>query len=197
MGGGSLHSILRSDRALDWWDGTAKSIVVLGIVLGMIALHDSGIYHRDLKPVNVLLDDDHRPRVYNFGSSRDQSLEMTLNCSTQVGTPLYMAPELFEEIAYDEKVDTYSFAVMLYEIIVGTSVFSPKLSPTQLARKVTVARQRAEIPDTVSEFVRKLIVRGWSEDPAERPSFAQIYDELVANDFCIEAEGFRRQDVRA
>jgi serine/threonine protein kinase len=197
MGGGSLHSVLRSSPPPGWWDGTAKSIVVLGIVLGMMALHDLGIWHRDLKPGNVLLDEDHRPRVCDFGSSRHQSLELTLTGGTQVGTAIYMAPELFDEIGYNEKVDIYSFALMLYEITVGRSVFSPTLSLAQLCRKVAVSGQRAEIPDTVPELARKLIVSGWSEDPAKRPSFAGIYDELAANDFCVEAEGFKREYIRA
>jgi serine/threonine protein kinase len=130
MFGGSLGDVLESRPSR--WDGTAKSIVVAGIVEGMKVMHDSGIIHRDLKPSNVLLDADRRPRLRNFGSSRDQYLTCTL--TGEVGTPWYMAPELYDEDDYDEKVDIYSFALMLYEVVVGRPVFPRTLTARSSSR---------------------------------------------------------------
>jgi hypothetical protein len=133
MPNGSLAETLESGPA--WWDGTAKSIVACGVVRGMMKIHQSSIIHRDLKPSNILLDGDRRPRICDFGSSRDQSLAHPL--TTQVGTPLYMTPELFEEEPYNEKVNVYSFALVLYEIVVGRPVFARSLTLPQLFRKLT------------------------------------------------------------
>jgi serine/threonine protein kinase len=192
MSGGPLNGVLQSRPS--WWNGTAKSIVVAGIVLGMIAVHESGFIHRDLKPSNILLDDDHRPRISDFGSSQGQSVTGTLTGGFQIGTPLYMAPELYEQEGYSEKVDVYSFALILYEIVVGRQVFSSSLTLPQLALKVAKGG-RAEIPPDVDKLVADLIQRGWSASPAERPSFRAIYEDLRAHEFCIARGAFESRKV--
>jgi serine/threonine protein kinase len=68
MRGGSLKDVLASCPWW-WWNGMAKSIVVCGIASGMKFMHASGIIQPDLKPGNILLDDEHRPRICDFGSS--------------------------------------------------------------------------------------------------------------------------------
>jgi serine/threonine protein kinase len=129
---GSLRDVLASDSS--WWNGTAKSIVIVGVVVGMIFMHELGTIHRDLKPGNILLDECHRPRICDFGSSRDLSLSATM--TSKIGTPLYMAPELYNDTEdYDNKIDVYSFSLILFEIVTGRSVFSPTLNPIQLARE--------------------------------------------------------------
>jgi hypothetical protein len=192
MPGGSLADVLESNPS--WFTGTAKSIVAAGIVIGMSSVHTSGIIHRDLKPSNILLDADRRPRISDFGSSRDLDLMRTLTGGGQVGTPLYMAPELYEERDYDEKIDVYSFALVLYEIVVGHPVFPPTLTFMQLCAKI-LRNERAEIPSNVEGLVADLIRRGWSSDPAERPSFAEIYEILRQNNFRITSDDFDASEV--
>jgi hypothetical protein len=190
MQGGSLQSVLASPPS--WWTGTAKSIVVAGIAFGMAFTHECGIIHRDLKPSNILLDEKHRPRICDFGSSRDQSLSRTV--TGMVGTPLYMAPELYDDVDYDGKVDVFSFSLILYEIVVGHPVFSAQLSLGQLALKVAKG-MRADIPAAVKSFVARLIRRGWSANPAERPSFTEIVEELRSHSFCVVRDGFNCEEV--
>jgi serine/threonine protein kinase len=190
MSGGSLSDLLESRP--NWWDGTAKSIVVAGIVRGMRAIHDSGIIHRDLKPSTVLLDAARRPRICGFGSNRDQCLTSTL--TGQVETPWYMAPELYDAEDYNEKVDIYSFALMLYEVVVGRPVFPRTLTLASLKAKVSNG-ERAEIPGGLEDIVADVIQEGWSQDKNDRPSFADIYDKLRQNDFCVDREGFNSMTV--
>jgi serine/threonine protein kinase len=192
MPGGSLHDVFESNPL--WFTGTAKSIVAAGIVIGMISVHKMRIIHQDLKPSNVLFDTDRRPRISDFGSSRDLNLRGTLTGGGQVGTSIYMAPELYEEGDYDEKIDVYSLALILYEIVVGHPVFPPTLTLMQLCAKI-LRNERAEIPSNVEGFVAHLIRRGWSSDPAERPSFAEIYALLRQNDFRITSEDFDAREV--
>jgi serine/threonine protein kinase len=128
MAGALLKEVLASPPA--WCTGTAKSIAVVGIVAGMAFAHESGIVHRDLKPSNILLDENYRPRICDFGSSRDQSSSTIL--TETVGAPPHRALELSEDADYD----VFSFMLILYEIVVGQSAFSPLLAFPQLYQKL-------------------------------------------------------------
>jgi serine/threonine protein kinase len=166
-----------------WFDGTVKAKIIVGIVHGMMHLHRAGIIHRDLKPTNILLDHYHHPKLSDFASSRDQSLEMTMTLRS--GTVGYMAPEMYNDYGYTELVDVYSFALILYEILVGRPVFEPALAPGEV---FTLARsgERPPLPDALPGFVKGVIMRGWSPAPKERPPFQEIWDILVANEFAID-----------
>jgi hypothetical protein len=151
MSGGSLAEVIRLGPS--WWTGTAKSIVIIGIVLGMVEAHRNNIIHGSLKSDNVLLDDRHRPRISGFGTG-------SVHCR---------APD-----------DVFSFGVILYEVVVEASVSS-----------------ETEIPESVDEFARGLIRQCCAEKPAERPSFAQICEQLHKLSFRIDANGLKEDEVRA
>jgi WNK lysine deficient protein kinase len=94
-----------------------------------------------------------------------------------------MAPEQYET-QYNEKVDIYSFGLILYEIVVGKPVFDPSLSMAQLYRKA-VSGERPVIPRTVVSSVKSLIERCWAVRPVSRPSFNDILMELKSHDFIV------------
>jgi serine/threonine protein kinase len=191
LGGGSLFEILSNPPG--WWTPTRKAQTIAGIVSGMIYIHSCDIIHRDLKPSNILFDDEHRVRIADFGSSRYYELDVTMTRS--VGTPLYMAPELFTQVAhYTPSVDVYSFGLILYEVVVGDSVLS---SPESQRSTYLLLGQglRPEIPSSVSEGVRDLISRCWSRDSESRPSFRDILEDLQRLNFEI-VEGVRSTEVR-
>ena len=112
---GTLSNVLKTQPKE--WNATKKLINIYGIVLGMKYLHEHNILHRDLKPDNVLLDENYYPKITDFGVSRmfDWNLTQKKTRSFE-GTPLYMAPEIFEDAYYSFKADTYSFSIILYEI---------------------------------------------------------------------------------
>jgi serine/threonine protein kinase len=192
MAGGSLSDALTAHAP--WWDETAKSIVITGVVEGMMTIHAAGVIHRNLKPSNILLDPDHRPRISDFGSSRDQSLSLTL--TRGVGTPFYMAPELFDRDDYNEKVDVYSFALLLHEVVVGQPAFGTSLTRMQLCRWMLDGR-RPDIPPEVPGFVHRLIQRCWSPRPEERPGFPEVYEVLRANNFHVGRDKFDHQRIKS
>jgi serine/threonine protein kinase len=115
--GGSLR------EALPTLDGTGKAIVIVGIVIGMKFIHSRGVIHRDLRPANILLDERGHPKIGDLGSSRFCDLRMTM--TSGVGTRLYTAPEMYGDADYTAAVDVYSFALIVYEVLVGKSVFPP------------------------------------------------------------------------
>jgi hypothetical protein len=119
--GGSLQ------EALMRLDDTAKAIAVVGVVLGMKFTHSRGVLHRDLKPANVLLDERSHPKIGDLRSSRFCDLRLTMMSS--VGTPLYMAPEMYHPGEYTTAVDVYSFSLIVDGVFVGVLVFDAAVGP--------------------------------------------------------------------
>jgi serine/threonine protein kinase len=155
------------------WDDTAKSIVALGIAAGLNYLHSNNILHRDIKPSHILLDSNFYPRISGFGLAKiltpDHESTMTLG----IGTPLFMAPELFQvDTDYRYQVDVYAYGMLLFILMTGSYPF-PKSTHFELARQI-VDGERPAIPEYVPRNYRDLITKCWSARPSDRPTFAQI-----------------------
>jgi serine/threonine protein kinase len=97
--------------------------IARGIIIGLNYLHQRTpkIIHRDLKPANILLTDASEPRLADFGVSREKVETSTM---TRIGTPTYMAPEILQAQKYNEKVDIYSFGMILWQMVSGRPPFS-------------------------------------------------------------------------
>lgn len=96
------------------------------IAVGLVHAHDKGVLHCDLKPANVLLDNDNRPRLADFGQSR-----MSTEQTPALGTLFYMAPEQADhEAAPDARWDVYALGALLYCMLLGDP---PHRSPQVLA----------------------------------------------------------------
>ena len=123
MKNGSLFDLLHSEKINDnitikniqKLTQTQKTKIALSIAKGMIYLHENNIIHRDLKSQNILLDNNLLPKISDFGISRFKENENQL-LTNQLGTPQWMAPEMFQSNTYTNKVDVYSYAMILYEL---------------------------------------------------------------------------------
>ena len=120
----------------DWLAGGPSVEEILGVFRqageGLAAAHEAGITHRDFKPTNVLIRDDGRVKVIDFGLSRalvgeggseengDVGLTRT---GALLGTPAYMSPEQFLGEPVDARTDVFAFAVVLYEALTGQRPF--------------------------------------------------------------------------
>jgi serine/threonine protein kinase len=164
------------------WDATRRSIVALGIAAGMAYLHSRKphpVIYRDLKPENVLLDENLEPLICDFGLSKLIDAKEQCARTMGLGTPLYMAPEMhgldehnrFVE-EYGTAVDVYAYGMLLYELVTSKQPFTigAKLSALQLAQKVIHA-ERPKFPPGVSADWREFIENCWSQSPGDRPTF--------------------------
>jgi len=134
-------------------------------------IHSRGIMHRDLRSENVLLDERGWVRIGDLGSSRLVDLNVTQ--TKQAGTPLYIAPEIYDEEEYTTAVDVYSYGLIVYELLTGRPVFPPTIPPLVLMKKAA-SNERPELPASMSAPAKRLIKRCWSADPDMRPTFDEI-----------------------
>jgi hypothetical protein len=145
----------------------------------LAAAHAHGVLHRDIKPDNVMVQDDGQVRVLDFGIARAIADDAPLTRTGElVGTPEYMAPEQLLEgpEAIDARTDVHALSVLTYELLTGRSPF--RGSSLFQALKLVESLQppppsslRAEVPAAVDAVVRRAL----HKDPRQRPADAAAF----------------------
>jgi hypothetical protein len=156
MSNGSLEDVLslvKQGRGPEWWTDQAISVVIFDIIAGLQYIHSRKIIHRDIKPANIFLDEYHRAVVGDFGISE---LKVGRQSRGMIGTPRYMAPETLCQGESSYKVDVYAFGLILYEILVGESVFRKGASAEVIMTK-HMNNWRPKIPTRIHGNVQDLI----------------------------------------
>jgi tetratricopeptide (TPR) repeat protein len=154
---------------------------------GLAAAHAAQIVHRDFKPSNVVVGEDGRPRVIDFGLAGPGSAGAALDASAAghgdttlcfAGTPLYMAPEVHDGARADEAADQYSFCVSLYEALIGRRPFGAEGRPALALAKLDPPCW-SDRPRWVPRWLRQVVTRGMSPDPSLRyPSMLDLLAQL-------------------
>ncbi len=201
----------RSDRSPTWRD-IVEMYIETG--KGLAAAHQAGLIHRDFKPVNVIVADDGRPRILDFGLARAGSQvpanESTLESSaslrgallsamsstslgveltqagTLLGTPAYMAPEQLFLGDTDARCDVYAFSVALWESLYGARPYAAK---TVEELRQAVREGPPSIPSrAIPAALGKVLLRGLAVDRDER------YPDMVSllRDLSRATQGGRR-----
>ena len=163
------------------WDDTKKLIYFYGIASGMAYLHSHNIIHRNLKPGNILLDEHLYPKISGFDISKEIGKKTFSINMNMIGTPAYLAPEIYMNKEYSKSSDVYSFGLIIYEILSGEKPFTNVISPKGIKQIILDEESRPQIPETICESYRNLIERCWSQKPELRPTFETIVDELRTN----------------
>ena len=192
VGGGSLAESKDVDFAT-----RLERLVQAGV--GLAAAHDRGLVHRDVKPANILVTEDGRAKVSDFGlatlrertepieSTHDESGEMPVEpglaahlenaCVLQtktgarVGTPAFMAPEQIDGAPVDARSDQFAFCVTAYRVLEGRFPFS---AATFFALRESIS-EGPRAPEAMPGWLARILTRGLSEDPASRyPSMPEL-----------------------
>lgn len=189
----TLCDIINDERlslASEQWTLTQKLIVIYGIASAMAFLHENRIIHRDLKPDNILMDENFNPKVADFGLSKvlhqnEDSISMQ-SMSGVKGTPMYMSPEALTKGEYTKEGDVYSFAMIAYQIMTSERLLNDKNIATFSDRIQKGERPQFSVP--IPHPFKELIESAWSQNPADRPTFSEIVEQLRTNESFITDE---------
>jgi len=165
---GNLQVVLKkqSEYKLDWDE---RVQMALDVARGVDYLHTfkSPIIHRDLKSSNLLVTQDMRVKVGDFGASRHIIPSGLMSCC---GTPVYMAPEVLRGEKYDEQADIYSFGIVMWEIMTRSVPFEG-IIPVVAGMKIAYENARPAIPHTVQSPEYLALMRAcWDPKSEERPA---------------------------
>jgi serine/threonine protein kinase len=131
--------------------------------------HAAGIVHRDVKPQNIRLDDQGHVFLLDFGSARLCAASHLTATGTTVGTPEYMAPELFAGSVYDPRVDVYGVGATIFECVTGRP---PQTADSLAELAFQRTHQDAPLLETVLPGaplgLRRLVDRSLAQDPEQR-----------------------------
>ncbi|XP_036806783.1 mitogen-activated protein kinase kinase kinase 12 isoform X1 [Oncorhynchus mykiss] len=165
---GQLYEVLRAGRnitpslLIDW---------AMGMAGGMNYLHLHKIIHRDLKSPNMLITYDDAVKISDFGTSKEMSDKSTK--MSFAGTVAWMAPEVIRNEPVSEKVDIWSFGVVLWEMLTGEVPYKD-VDSSAIIWGVGNNSLNLPVPESCPDGFKILLRQCWSSKPRNRPSFRQI-----------------------
>eukprot|EP01064_Diplonema_japonicum_P035228 TRINITY_DN7559_c0_g1_i1.p1 TRINITY_DN7559_c0_g1~~TRINITY_DN7559_c0_g1_i1.p1 ORF type:complete len:402 (+),score=63.61 TRINITY_DN7559_c0_g1_i1:54-1208(+) len=174
-----------------------KFLVMKSVTRVLKDVHGSGVMHRDVKSMNIVVDVTAKPvlnvSLIDFGTAgfihkrqpflmkpfRTKLSSRSARRTTEMGTTGWIAPEVWSGV-YDERCDVFSFAMVLFEIAANKDPW-----PSEDLHKIPFILDEKR-PDTKGilhqDFLIYFMVRCWAADPSLRPSFATLYDDLLQSE---------------
>ncbi|KAF0692788.1 Aste57867_16163 [Aphanomyces stellatus] len=163
---------------------TQKTRILRDAASGLLNIHEGGFIHRDIAARNILVDENYRAKVCDFGLCRRVSLNCGLHIQTKsgVGPIKYMAPEtLLPPHAFSYKSDSYAFGVLMWETFMETPPFADMPAAAVATHVLEGGRLDVSQP-SIPQPYQELIAKCFEEDPTRRPSMAELVEILRAHD---------------
>ncbi len=179
VSGGDLKRLIRRTKYIPI--GTAVAIATQ-ICEGLTEAHRLGVVHRDLKPNNIMIDEDGQARIMDFGIARSVKTKGLTGSGIIIGTPEYMSPEQVEAKEVDQRSDIYSLGVILFEMVTGRVPFEGE---TAIAIGVKHKSEPPEDPSSINaqvpEDLSRIILKCLEKEREDRfQSAGELRAELEA-----------------
>ena len=176
MPNGSLGSYLKREYALKKpiFTGTHLTMIAIGIIDALKHLHSLPIIHRDVKPVNVILDHRFMPKLCDFGVSRFLAKGRAM--TDGIGTASHMAPELISSNFYNTKVDIFAYGITLFEMLEKRKAFKGNMK--EVIQKIKSGQRPNFVRKNNPPGLVELIQKCWDANPDKRPSAVQVYKKF-------------------
>ena len=150
------------------------------VCAGLTHAHERGVIHRDIKPHNILLDENGHARVSDFGIARALDATQATRTGAYLGTALYSSPEQLRGKKATPQSDIYSLGATLYQAAVGEPPFTGstpiEIASQHVSREPTPPR---ELNDAVGESLNTLILECMNKDPDARPTADEVRLRLL------------------
>jgi tRNA A-37 threonylcarbamoyl transferase component Bud32 len=158
------------------------ALIAIEVGAALSHAHEQGILHRDVKPENVMVRRDGMLKLMDFGVAQIVDLERMTVTGQLVGSPAYMAPEVFDGKPLDFRTDVFSVGIMLYQMATGALPFSGR-NPHEVLKRI--AEGRFADPRTLNRLIAdrlsRVISRALERKPEDRyPSVAAMVSDLRA-----------------
>eukprot|EP01111_Echinosteliopsis_oligospora_P011467 TRINITY_DN3793_c0_g1_i1.p1 TRINITY_DN3793_c0_g1~~TRINITY_DN3793_c0_g1_i1.p1 ORF type:complete len:924 (+),score=262.14 TRINITY_DN3793_c0_g1_i1:63-2834(+) len=169
---GSVYSLIRKVK-LEWSTivGFARDAAA-----GISHLHAENVIHRDIATRNLLVDDQGVVRISDFGLARIKT-KATSQTKSNVGPVKWMAPEAIKKKQFSVKSDSYSFGVLLWELVTRTEPYAD-MDPIHVAVEVIQDDLRPDIPEYTPKPFADIMLSCWATNPDDRPDMTEILETL-------------------
>ena len=176
--GQDLKKLIRQSRQLTV--GTSISIAKQ-ICEGLKEAHRIGVVHIDLKPSNIMVDEEGNVRIMDFGIARSLKEKGITGAGVMIGTPEYMSPEQVEGKETDQRSDIYSLGVILYEMVTGCVPFEGDTAlSVAIKHKTEEPKDPKELNTQISEDLSRMILKCLEKDKEKRyQNVEEIHSELA------------------
>ena len=174
MANGSLYDVLKNPAELPW---SRRLSLALEITAGLVYLQGKQIIHRDLKSLNILVDDRMHAKVSDFGLSK---IKLTTASMTKGGggTTQWEAPELFDEAPNSPATDVYATGIVFWEIAARKVPYEGK-TKSQIIHYVDSGKRETIPTDTPAPF-SALMTRCWAQRAEDRPTIIDVAKDMRA-----------------
>jgi ligand-binding sensor domain-containing protein/predicted Ser/Thr protein kinase len=164
--GGTLREHLQKNFPLPF-DEVKR--FALEVACGLKEIHEHGVIHRDLKTGNVMLDDQLNVRIMDFGLSKSPLVTTMTTLGSVIGTLGYVAPEQVTNVNVDQRVDIFSFGVVLYELLTNSLPFKGE-NEIAVIHSIfnTVPPPPSSLQPGVPQWMDEVVMRCLAKEPRER-----------------------------
>jgi predicted Ser/Thr protein kinase len=175
--GRSLQQMLRENKLLD----TDRAVeIARQVAIALAYAHRSSVVHRDVKPSNILISNEGRVVLLDFGLAIRPGAETLTRSHTVAGTPAYMSPEQVMGLPVDARSDIFSLGVVLYELLTGHRPFS---GPNIFGHIIEQAPLPPEkLNSSLSRSLGKIVLKSLAKKPEHRFQTAEAFVVALANE---------------